>query len=161
MFKIIAKSLWLLLFSVANSCCVGYPLVMLAIGQAAFPFQANGSIVKDKDGNPVGSLLIAQPFTKDEYFQPRPSAISTPYDATSSSSSALAVSNLWAAVPRSAQALGPIATYKEGPKKGQSDSARYRSLVPDGHGWRKAGVSSPSGPTFITLTTAQGWVPVR
>ena len=37
------------------------------------------------DGKPVGSLLIAQPFTKDEYFQPRPSAAS--YDASASASS--------------------------------------------------------------------------
>ena len=123
MFKILSKSLWLLLFSVVI-CCVVYPLVMLAIGQTIFPFQANGSLV-DKDGNPVtdqskavGSLLIAQPFTKDEYFQPRPSAISTPYDATSSSSSALAASN-YALRFRVASALGPIVTYKSGEKKGQ------------------------------------------
>ena len=49
MFKILSKSLWLLLFSVVI-CCVVYPLVMLAIGQTLFPFQANGSLV-DKDGN--------------------------------------------------------------------------------------------------------------
>jgi K+-transporting ATPase ATPase C chain len=72
-------------------CCVFYPLVLLAIGQVFFPFQANGSIVNGPDGKPVGSLLIAQPFTKDEYFQPRPSAAS--YDGTASSSSALAASN--------------------------------------------------------------------
>ena len=43
-------------------------------------YQANGSIVRNADGTVVGSLLIAQPFTKDEYFQPRPSAPS--YDAS-------------------------------------------------------------------------------
>lgn len=126
MFKIISKSLWLLFFSVVI-CCVIYPLVMLAIGQTLFPFQANGSMLTDKDGKPVGSLLIAQPFTKPEYFQPRPSAISTPYDATSSSSSALAVSN-YALRYRVAQALGPIATYKSGDKKGQQ-------VAPDIEAW--------------------------
>jgi len=126
MFKMIGKSLWLLVFSVVI-CCVIYPLVMLAIGQTLFPFQANGSIVNGPDGKPVGSLLIAQPFTKDEYFQPRPSAISTPYDATSSSSSALAVSN-YALRFRVAQALGPIVTYKSGAKKGQP-------VAPDIEAW--------------------------
>jgi K+-transporting ATPase ATPase C chain len=126
MFKMLAKSLWLLLFSVVI-CCVIYPLVMLGIGQAIFPFQANGSIVNGADGKPVGSLLIAQPFTKDEYFQPRPSAIGTPYDATSSTSSALAASN-YALRYRVAQTLGPIATYKSGDKKGQT-------VAPDIEAW--------------------------
>ena len=65
---------------------------------------------------PVGSLLIAQPFTKDEYFQPRPSAAS--YDGTASSSSALAASN-YALRDRVARTLGPIVKYADGPKAGQ------------------------------------------
>jgi potassium-transporting ATPase KdpC subunit len=68
------------------------------------------------DGKPVGSLLIAQPFTKDEYFQPRPSAAS--YDGSASSSSALAASN-YALRNRVATTLGPIVKYGDGPKKGQ------------------------------------------
>ena len=115
MSKIISKSFLLLLFAVVI-CCVGYPLVLLAIGQVFFPFQANGSIVNGPDGKPVGSLLIAQPFTKDEYFQPRPSAAS--YDGTASSSSALAASN-YALRNRVARTLGPIVKYADGPKAGQ------------------------------------------
>ena len=57
-------------------CCLIYPLAVWAIGQTLFPFTANGSMVNGPDGKPVGSLLIAQPFTKDEYFWPRPSAAS-------------------------------------------------------------------------------------
>ena len=68
------------------------------IGQTVFPYQANGSLLRGPDGTVVGSRLIAQPFTKDEYFQPRPSAAS--YDASASASSTLAPSNYLAARPR-------------------------------------------------------------
>jgi K+-transporting ATPase ATPase C chain len=81
-----------------------------------FPFQANGSILQGPDGKAVGSLLVAQPFTKDEYFQPRPSAAS--YDASASASSTLAASN-YMLRNRVASALGPIVKYKSGPKAGQ------------------------------------------
>jgi potassium-transporting ATPase KdpC subunit len=50
-----------------------YPLVMIAIGQVAFPFQANGSLLKNAQGQTVGSALIGQPFTSDRYFNSRPS----------------------------------------------------------------------------------------
>ena len=93
-----------------------YPLALWAIGQSVFPFQANGSIVKGQDGAPVGSLLIAQPFTKDEYFQPRPSAAS--YNGAASSSSALAASN-YALRNRVATTLGPIVRYKDGSNAGK------------------------------------------
>lgn len=56
--------------------CETYPAILWGIGQTFFPFQANGSIVNGPDGKPVGSLLVAQPFTKDEYFQPPPAAVS-------------------------------------------------------------------------------------
>jgi len=116
MFKYIVKSIWLLIFTIVI-CCVIYPAVLWGIGQTVFPFQANGSIVKGPNGAPVGSLLIAQPFTKDEYFQPRPSAAS--YDASASSSSALAPSN-YALRGRVASTLGPIVTYKGGAKNGEA-----------------------------------------
>ena len=72
----LSKSILLLFFGVVI-CCGIYPLVLWAVGQIAFPFEANGSMVKGPDDNIVGSRLIAQPFTKDEYFQPRPSTPST------------------------------------------------------------------------------------
>jgi K+-transporting ATPase ATPase C chain len=97
-------------------CCVIYPAALWVIGQTVFPGRANGSMVKGPDGAPVGSLLIAQPFTKDEYFQPRPSACS--YDGSASSSSALAASN-YALRARVAASLGPIVKYSGGPKDGQ------------------------------------------
>ncbi|HTC93108.1 MAG TPA: potassium-transporting ATPase subunit C [Terriglobales bacterium] len=113
--KYISKSLILLGLTVVI-CCIVYPLVVWAIGQTVFPFQANGSLVKGPDGTVVGSKLIAQPFTKDEYFQPRPSAAS--YDASASASSTLGPSN-YLLRDRVARALGPIVKYRSGPTAGQ------------------------------------------
>jgi K+-transporting ATPase ATPase C chain len=111
----ISKSLLLFVFVIPILCGI-YPLTLWAIGQLFFPFQANGSMVNGPDGKPVGSLLIAQPFTKDEYFQPRPSAAS--YDASASASSTLAASN-YLLRSRVATTLGPIVKYKSGSKTGQ------------------------------------------
>ncbi len=61
-----------------------YPLVVWAISQAAFKHQANGSLVTNAQGQVIGSALLAQSFTKAEYFQPRPSAAGSGYDPTAS-----------------------------------------------------------------------------
>jgi potassium-transporting ATPase KdpC subunit len=53
-----------------------YPFVMILIGQLVFPFQANGSMIKNAQGQEVGSALIGQPFTSDRYFNSRPSTTS-------------------------------------------------------------------------------------
>lgn len=70
-----------------------YPLLTTALAQLMFPLQANGSLLL-RDGRPVGSALIGQPFQRDDYFWPRPSATAGhPYNAMASGGSNLAVSN--------------------------------------------------------------------
>src|SRR5271169_5804440 len=64
--------------------CGAYPAAVWLGGQALFADKANGSLVVDKDGTVRGSRLLAQNFFSDKYFQPRPSAAGTGYDAASS-----------------------------------------------------------------------------
>jgi K+-transporting ATPase ATPase C chain len=67
---------------------LGYPLAITGISELAFPYQANGSLVTDNAGHVIGSALLAQPFAKDEYLHPRPSAAgSNGYDTTASGGS--------------------------------------------------------------------------
>ena len=152
MSKYLSKSLLLLLFSVVL-CCIAYPLALWAVGQAFFPFQSNGSILNGPNGKPVGSKLIAQPFTKDEYFQPRPSAAS--YDASASASSTLSTSN-YALRDRVARSIAPIATYQSGPKAGQS-------VAPDVESWFQKDKFQGNPHIVAQWATlhnalAQGWV---
>lgn len=76
-----------LLFTVVTMVLLGgaYHVVLWGIGRVLFASQAEGSLIRRADGTIVGSRLIAQKFTKPEYFQPRPSAVD--YNAASTGGS--------------------------------------------------------------------------
>jgi K+-transporting ATPase ATPase C chain len=83
-----------ILFTLVTAVLLGiiYPLIVTGFAMAIFPHKAAGSLVL-KDGQIIGSELLAQSFTSDKYFHPRPSAAGNGYDATSSGGTNLAQSN--------------------------------------------------------------------
>jgi K+-transporting ATPase ATPase C chain len=137
--------LWLLGLTVVI-CCVLYPLVLWGVGKAAFPEQAEGSLVLGSDGKTVvGSRLIAQAFSGEQYFQPRPSAVSYKADASGAS-------NWGASNPqlreRIARQLGSVARYARGPKAG-------RPVGPDVEAWYREKPDRVSPWTKETPTSAE------
>ena len=68
---------------------VAYPLAVTGVARVLFPGQAAGSLIV-RDGKPVGSRLIGQPFSDARYFWSRPSATRPqPYDGLASGGSNL------------------------------------------------------------------------
>lgn len=92
----VKQSVWKtsILFTIVTTVLLGlgYPLFVTGIAAVIFPHQAAGSLIL-KDGQVIGSELLAQSFTSDKYFHPRPSAAGNGYDATASGGSNLAQSN--------------------------------------------------------------------
>jgi potassium-transporting ATPase KdpC subunit len=85
------KELWTSIAATVVICVVVsgvYPVLIWGIGQLLFPHQANGSLV-ERNGQIVGSDLLAQGFSGAKYFHPRPSAAGTGYDPLNSGGSNL------------------------------------------------------------------------
>jgi K+-transporting ATPase ATPase C chain len=92
MYKPLKTSLSLLLVLTVVTGII-YPAIVTAVAQLIFPWQANGSLVKQGD-HIIGSALIGQSFDAPHYFWGRPSATTPyPYNASNSTGSNLAPSN--------------------------------------------------------------------
>ena len=93
----VKQSVWKtsILFTIVTTVLLGlgYPLFVTGIAAVIFPHKAAGSLITLQNGTVIGSELIAQSFTSDKYFHPRPSAAGNGYDATASGGSNLAQSN--------------------------------------------------------------------
>jgi K+-transporting ATPase ATPase C chain len=152
MLQHLRANLWLLVLSVIAGCVI-YPGVLLVIGQIVFRDQANGSIILDKAGKPIGSRLIAQPFTSEQYFQPRPSAAS--YNAAASGATNWGANN-YLLRNRVARQLGPIVKYQSGPRKGQLVGGDMESWFQKDQYQGSPGIVAQWAQAHTSL--AQGWV---
>jgi potassium-transporting ATPase KdpC subunit len=82
------------LMTIATTILLGiiYPLVITGLSQLLFKDKANGQLIT-RNGETIGSRIIAQPFTSPRYFHPRPSAAGNGYDAANSGGTNLAPTN--------------------------------------------------------------------
>src|SRR5579872_6125958 len=104
-----------------------YPLAVTGVSQLLFPHQSNGSLIT-ANGNPVGSSLIGQNFTRPEYFHGRPSAAGDKgYDGLNSGASNLG--------PTSQKLIDRV----------KADVAKFHAENPDYHGPIPADLLTTSG----------------
>jgi K+-transporting ATPase ATPase C chain len=82
------------LMTIATTVLLGvlYPLLITALAQVLFKDKANGQLIT-RNGQAIGSRIIAQPFTSAKYFHPRPSNAGNGYDAANSGGTDYAPTN--------------------------------------------------------------------
>jgi K+-transporting ATPase ATPase C chain len=143
-------NLWLLVLTIAV-CSVLYPLLLWIVGQTVLTDQAEGSLIRDSKGKPVGSRLIGQAFTGDEYFQPRPSAVA--YNAAASGASNWGANNPQLR-DRVGRTLGLVARYKTA--KGEIPAKK--TVQEDVIGWFQSRPTVVAEWTDRFRSSARAWV---
>ncbi|MBX9789365.1 MAG: potassium-transporting ATPase subunit C [Pirellulales bacterium] len=121
----VRANLWLLVLTIAIGA-VAYPAMLLGVGRVLFAEKAEGSLLKDAQGNVVGSRLIAQPFRDARYFQPRPSAVSYNAAATGGSNWGANNPNLRKRVLKQ---LGLVLKYRSGEPVGPDVASWVREQL--------------------------------
>ncbi len=112
-----------------------YPGIVTGISQLIFPYQANGSLIKNSSGQVIGSELIGQYWTLPQYFHGRPSATVNPNTGTPEP---------YAADNSTASNLGPTsATLVKDVQQRTADL-------------KKENPNAPAGPVPVDLVTASG-----
>lgn len=106
------------------------PGVFTGIMQEVLPWQANGSLISE-NGHAVGSSIIGQNFTDAKYFQPRPSALSTPYDAGTSGASNLAPTSAALVKEVTQNVAAYVKAYGPGPVPADAVTTSGSGLDPD------------------------------
>jgi potassium-transporting ATPase KdpC subunit len=83
-----------LLMTIVTTILLGiaYPLLVTGLAHVLFPKKADGQLIT-RNGEAVGSRIIAQPFTGAKYFHPRPSNAGNGYDAANSGGTNYASTN--------------------------------------------------------------------
>lgn len=123
-----------------------YPLIVWGLSQAAFRHQANGSLLTNAQGQVIGSELLAQGFTKPEYFHPRPSAAGSGYDPTASSGTNLG--------PTSDKLINGI--HKPKLASGKDDPADFDGVKDVAAAYRKDNGLADSTPVPVDAVTRSG-----
>jgi potassium-transporting ATPase KdpC subunit len=126
---------------------VGYPLVVTGVGRLGLGSQADGSLVRDSSGTIVGSRLIGQSFTDAsgkplaQYFQSRPSAAGSGYDADASGGSNLG--------PESPELVDEIATRKR--EVAQFNGVPESAVPPDAVTASASGLDPDISPAYAAI----------
>ncbi len=121
---------------------VGYPFLVTGVAKLAFPFQAEGSLLKDSAGKVIGSALIGQAFAKPQYLHPRPSAAGMGYDSSASSGSN----------------YGPLSADLIKREKGDADTLRaagLREIPEDAVTTSASGLDPDISPLYARLQAAR------
>jgi potassium-transporting ATPase KdpC subunit len=136
-------------------CAIAYPVVVWGVAQLVFPRQAEGSLIYRPDRTVIGSELVAQPFTSDVYFRPRPSAVE--YAANAASGSNLGTKNpdLRAKIKERAAALNATAE-KPAPAElvSASGSGLDPHISPEAARYQAPRVASARGKPLDEILTA-------